>query len=71
MKWSQEVSIAAKLILYKNYNWQQAAVDTIILQMSNPKLCERALQDNVSYDELMKLGITNEPITNEESSKWI
>ena len=34
-KWSQEVSNAAKLINYDNYDWQQAAVDPIILQTSN------------------------------------
>ena len=37
-------------------------VDAMILQTSNTKLRERerALQDNVSYDELMKLGISKE-----------
>ena len=59
-KWSQEVSNAAKLISYQDYNWKQAAVDAIILQTSNPKLRERALQDNVSYDEILKLGISKE-----------
>ena len=59
-KWSQDVSNAAKLISYDQYDWQQAAVDAMLLQTTNPKLRERALQDNVSYDELMKLGITKE-----------
>ena len=48
-KWSGEVINAARL---NNYNWQKAVVDTVILQTSMPKLFERALQDNVSYNEL-------------------
>jgi len=54
------VSNAAKLISYNNYDWQQAAVDAMILQTSNAKLRERCLQDNVSYDDMMKLGISKE-----------
>lgn len=42
-----------KLISYDNYHWQQAAADAMIHQM----LRERSLQDNVSYDDMMKLGI--------------
>ena len=58
--WSKEISNAAKLINYENYDWKQAAVDVILLQTLNPKLRERALQDNVSYEHLLKLGITKE-----------
>jgi hypothetical protein len=29
-KWSQEISEAAQLIDYENYNWQQATVDAIL-----------------------------------------
>ena len=59
-RWSKEISSAAKLINYENYDWKQAAVDAILLQTSNPKLRERALQDNVSYEDLFKLGISKE-----------
>ena len=59
-KWSQEVSEAAKLIDYDNYNWKQAAVDAIILQTSSKKLRERALQENVDFDNLLKIGIAKE-----------
>ena len=59
-KWSQEISEAAQLIDYDNYNWQQAAVNAIILQTSNPKLGERALGENVSYDTLINLGVSKE-----------
>ena len=59
-KWSQEVSNAAKLISYDNYDWQQAVVDAIILQTSNAALRERALQENVTYDQLSKMGIVKE-----------
>ena len=59
-KWSQEVSNAAKLISYDNYDWQQAVVDAIILQTSDAALRERALQENVTYDQLLKMGIVKE-----------
>ena len=59
-KWSQEISNAAQLINYDNYNWKKAAVDAMVLQTSNPRLRERALQDNVSYDTLINLGISKE-----------
>ena len=59
-KWSQDISNAAQLINYDDYNWKKAAVDAIILQTSNPRLRERALQDNVSYDTLINLGISKE-----------
>ena len=60
-RWSKEISNATKLINYENYDWKQAAVNAILLQTSNPKLRERALQDNVSYEGLFTLGITKQP----------
>ena len=60
-RWSQEVlGDAAKMINYDNYDWQHAAMDAIILQTSNTKLRERALQENVTYDKLLQLGIARE-----------
>ena len=59
-RWPQEISNAARLISYDNYHWKQAAVDAMILQTSCPKLRERALQENTTYDSLMKLGIAKE-----------
>ena len=35
----------------------------MLLQTSRPKLQERALQDNASYDDLLKLGIAKEQST--------
>ena len=59
-KWSIEVSNAAKLIDYSNYDWKMAVVDAIILQTSNDKLREKALDSNVSYDKIMSLGVSKE-----------
>ena len=59
-RWTQEISDAAKLIDYVNYDWKQAAVDAIVLQTSNSRLRERALIDNVTYENLLKLGIAKE-----------
>jgi len=35
----------------------------------SPKLWERALQDNISYEELLKLGIAKLGIAKEQSAK--
>ena len=59
-KWSVEISNAAQLIDYTDYDWQQAAVDAMILQTSNAKLRERALQENITYDMLITLGVAKE-----------
>ena len=59
-KWSQEISNTAKLISYDAYDWKQAAVDAILLQTSSARLRERALQENTSYEDLMKMGIAKE-----------
>ena len=37
-KWSKEVSNAAKLIDFTDYDWKREAVDAMILQKSSPKL---------------------------------
>ena len=59
-KWSQEISTAAQLISYDDYNWKQATVDAMLLQTSSPKLRERALQEDTSYDALMTMGVAKE-----------
>ena len=59
-RWSKEITNAAKLTDYTNYNWKQAAVDAILLQTSSPKLRECTLQENVSCDDLLTLGIAKE-----------
>ena len=58
--WSKEISNAAKLINFEGYDWKQATVDSMILQTLSPKLHERALQDNVNYKNLLKLGTAKE-----------
>ena len=37
-----------------------AAVEAIILQTSNEKLREKALNSNVTYDRIMSLGVSKE-----------
>ena len=59
-KWSQRLAEAAKLIDYNGDNWKAAVVDAILLQTSNKKLRERALQEEITYEELIKLGIAKE-----------
>ena len=59
-RWYKEVSNGARIINYDNYDWKQATVDAILLQTSNPKLRERALQENITYDSLLAMGITKE-----------
>ena len=48
------------MIDYNNYDWRQAAVDAMIHQTSSSKLREKALQENISYDGLLKIGIAKE-----------
>ena len=59
-RWSKDVSNTAKLINYDNYDWKCAAVDAMLLQTSNSKLRERALQEEIDYEKLLKLGIAKE-----------
>ena len=59
-RWSKEITNTAKLINYQNYDWKSASVDAMLLQTSNPKLRERALQEDIDYDKFMKLGIAKE-----------
>ena len=60
---SKEISNAAKLINFESYDWKQAAVDSMIPQTSSPKLCERALQDNINCEDLLKLGIAKKTVS--------
>ena len=59
-KSSQEICNAAELIDYEGYDFRQAAIDAILLQTSNPKLRERGLQENVSLEKLLEIGISKE-----------
>jgi len=59
-KWSMEISNAAKLIDYTNFDWKMAAVDAMVLQTSNPRLREKALNDNANYENFMKIGVAKE-----------
>ena len=59
-KWSREITEVAKMIDYQDYDWKQAAVDAMILQTTNAKLRERALQENITFDKLMNMGIVKE-----------
>ena len=59
-RWSKEITNTAKLIDYNNYDWKAASVDAMLLQTSNPKLRERALQEDIDYEKFMKLGIAKE-----------
>ena len=62
-KWSKEITNTAKLISYDDYNWESAAVDAMLLQTSNSKLRERALQEDMTYEKFLKLGIAKEQST--------
>ena len=59
-KWSRELAEAAQIIDYAAYDWKTAVVDAILLQTSMKKLRERALQEETSYEALIKLGIAKE-----------
>ena len=66
--WHQRVIKAAKLIDWTDYDWEKAAVDAMILQTSSTKLQQRAIQENVTCDELIALGTSQEQSRKKASS---
>ena len=58
--WHKKVYEAAKQVEWDGYNAEMAAVDAIIMQTRSAKLQQKAIQDNPSYEELVKLGISQE-----------
>ena len=59
-QWHKRVYEAAKLVDWDGYNAETAAVDAIVMQTKSVKLQQKAIQDNPSYEELVKLGISQE-----------
>ena len=58
--WHKKVYEAAKQVDWEGYNAETAAVDAIVMQTKSAKLQQKAIQDNPSYEELVKLGISQE-----------
>ena len=58
--WHKKVYEAAKQVDWDGYNAEVAAVDAIVMQTRSTKLQQKAIQDNPSYEELVKLGISQE-----------
>ena len=58
--WHKKVYEFAKTVDWTDYNHDKAAVDAIVMQTSSGKLRQRVLQDNPSYEELVKMGISQE-----------
>ena len=48
-KWSQEISTAAQLISYADYDWRQATVDAILLQTSSLKAARTRAHHHQKY----------------------
>ena len=45
---------------WDRYNAETAVVDAIVIQTKSAKLQQKAIQDNTSYEELVRLGISQE-----------
>ena len=45
---------------WDGYNAERAAVDAIVMQTRSTKLLQEAIQDNPSYEKLVKMGISQE-----------
>ena len=58
--WHKKVYEAAKQVDWVGYDAETAAVDAIVMQTKSSKLQQKAIQDNPSYEELVKLGISQE-----------
>ena len=50
----------AKTVDWTGYDHDKAAVDAIVMQTSSGKLRQKAIQDNPTYEELVKMGISQE-----------
>ena len=58
--WHRSVYKAAKLIDWTGYDAEKACVDAITMQTSSDKLRQKVIQENPSYTDLVKLGISME-----------
>ena len=58
--WHKKVYEAAKQVDLDGYNAETAAVDAIVMHTNSTKLQQKAIQDNPSYEELVKLDISQE-----------
>ena len=59
--WHKKVYKAAKQVDWDGYNAERATVDAIVMQQErSSKLQQKAIQDNPSHKELVKLGIRQE-----------
>ena len=58
--WHKKVYEAAKQVDWDGYDAERAAVDAIVMQTRSTKLQQKAIQDNPSYEELVKMGISQE-----------
>ena len=58
--WHKKVYEAAKQVDWDGYNAEMAAVDAIVMQTRSVKLQQKAIQDSPSYEELVKMGISQE-----------
>ena len=58
--WHKKVYEAAKQVDWEGYDAEKATVDTIVMQTKSSKLQQKAIQDNPNYEELVKMGISQE-----------
>ena len=58
--WHKKVYEAAKQVDWEGYDAEKAAVDAIVMQTKSSKLQQKAIQDNPNYEELVKMGISQE-----------
>ena len=58
--WHKKVYEAAKQIDWEGYGADKAAVDALVMQTKSAKLQQKAIQDNPTYEELVKIGISQE-----------
>ena len=51
---------AAKQVDWEGYDVEKAAVDAIVMQTKTGTLQQKAIRDNPNYEELVKIGISQE-----------
>ena len=58
--WAQEVLKQARRCTWQGYDDKAAARDAILYQISDAKLRKDILADNLSYDDTVMWGMTNQ-----------
>merc|ERR1712237_191698 len=58
--WHRKILESARRVDWENYGFEKAAVDAVLIQTSSTKLRQKALQDNLDWNQLVDMGMGQE-----------